>query len=70
MHSQWHYTHQHCVVCFAVHGPGEYLFAPYSVFKLVSVEWSSKISASHTLVLEVAVDNRLEEETLPLAPWY
>ena len=49
---------------------GEYLFAPYSVFTLLSVEWSDKNSAPHKLVLEAAVDNRLEEETLPLAPWY
>ena len=49
---------------------GEYLFAPYSVFTLIRVQWSEKINVPHKLVLQAATDNSIEEETLPLAPWY
>ena len=50
----------------------EFLFAPYSVFTVVSVEASARNSylAPHVITLRAAVDNRLEPEDLPLAPWY
>ena len=50
----------------------EFLFAPYSAFTVVSVEASAPNSylAPHVVTLAAAVDNRLEPEDLPLAPWY
>ena len=50
----------------------EFLFAPYSAFTVVSVAPSAPNSylAPHVITLAAAVDNRLEPEDLPLAPWY
>ena len=44
----------------------EFLFPPYSVFCVLRLERSP-----HHLIVELqaAVDNRLEPEDLPLAPW-
>ena len=53
-----------------IKGEGEYLFAPYSVFTLVSVKWSAKIKEPHHFNILAAVDNQDEGEDLPLAPWY
>ena len=43
----------------------EFLFAPYSVFTVLEVEWGSP----HRIVIQAATDNKLELEDLPLAPW-
>jgi hypothetical protein len=43
----------------------EFLFAPYSVFTVLEVEWGYP----HRVVLQAAADNKLEPEDLPLAPW-
>ena len=52
-------------------GENEYLFAPYSVFTLVSVKWSETFEASpHLFTIHAALDNKEEDECLPLAPWY
>ena len=48
----------------------EYLFAPYSVFTLQKVEWSSKLTKPHEFTIRAACDNKEEDENLPLAPWY
>ena len=50
----------------------EFLFAPYSTFTVVSFEPSPRNTylAPHVVTLAAAVDNRLESEDLPLAPWY
>ena len=53
-----------------VKGEHEYLFSPYSVFKLVSVNWSNTLRKAHEFVIEAAIDNREESENLPLTPWY
>ena len=70
--SQHEYRVQHMtfVSKTLVKGEREYLFAPYSVFTLVSVEWSTTLRKPHHFVIEAAVDNREEDERLPLAPWY
>lgn len=52
-----------------VAGEAEFLFTPYSVFTVRSVTWSADTSP-HRVVLDAAVDNKLEREDLPLAPWY
>ena len=49
---------------------GEYLFAPYSVFTLVSVRWSLEMDKPHQFTIRAAIDNKNEDENLPLAPWY
>lgn len=49
---------------------GEYLFAPYSVFTLQSVEWSEVQEIPHKLTIVAALDNKQEDENLPLTPWY
>ena len=51
-------------------GENEYLFAPYSVFELVSVKWSVKLGKPHEFVIQAAVNNKEEDENLPLTPWY
>lgn len=51
-------------------GEGEYLFAPYSVFKLLSIKWSAELSEPHEITIRPALDNKIEEEHLPLTPWY
>ena len=53
-----------------VKGEDEYLFAPYSVFQVVSCKWSDSNPDPHEIVLTAALDNKLEEDNLPLAPWY
>ena len=49
----------------------EFLFAPFSVFTVVSVHVPSKPTAGNpiVIVLEAAVDNRDEPDDLPLSPW-
>eukprot|EP00966_Prymnesium_polylepis_P197326 4572917-Prymnesium_polylepis.1 len=48
----------------------EYLFAPYSVFTVRSVQWGSGDRPKHEIDLEPVPDNLLEDNDLPLAPWY
>ena len=56
-----------------VHGEEEFLYAPYSVFTVLSVSMpaSGKANASNPIViqLQAATDNREEPEDLPLSPW-
>lgn len=56
-----------------VEGEEEFLFAPYSVFTVLSVvvPASGKANASNPIViqLQAAVDNREEPDDLPLSPW-
>ena len=51
-------------------GEGEYLFAPYSVFTLLSVKWSSQLRKPHEFTIRPAVCNQEEDENMPLSPWY
>ena len=53
-----------------IKGEYEYLFAPYSVFKLVSITWSDKLQKPHEFVVQPSVNNKEEDENLPLTPWY
>eukprot|EP00811_Abedinium_folium_P035445 NODE_8235_length_1512_cov_5.008664.p1 GENE.NODE_8235_length_1512_cov_5.008664~~NODE_8235_length_1512_cov_5.008664.p1 ORF type:complete len:470 (+),score=79.63 NODE_8235_length_1512_cov_5.008664:2-1411(+) len=50
----------------------ELLFSPYSVFTVRSVSWkdSPNYAEPHVIELDVAYDNALESEDLPLAPWH
>ena len=50
----------------------EFLFAPYSVFTVVSAAPTAPNTylAPHVITRGAAGDNRLEPEDLPLAPWY
>ena len=48
----------------------EYLFAPYSVFTVISVKWGAgTIDDPHLIELAAAPDNIGPSEDLPLAPW-
>jgi hypothetical protein len=48
----------------------EYLFAPYSVFTVLSARWGAGTDADpHVIELEAAPDNIGPSEDLPLAPW-
>ena len=48
----------------------EYLFAPYSAFTVLSAAWRAGTAAEpHVVELLAAVDNMVEPEDLPLAPW-
>lgn len=53
-----------------VPGEGEYLFSPYSAFKITNIKWGNDLTRVHEIVLQPALDNTLEPEDLPLAPWY
>lgn len=48
----------------------EYLFAPYSVFEITSVEWSQEEEVPHKICVGAAADNRKHSLCLPLAPYY
>jgi hypothetical protein len=55
-----------------VAGEEEFLFAPYSVFTVLSVTVPPVVTDDDPVVvrLQAAVDNLKEQEDLPLAPWY
>ena len=69
-HPEYRVQHMTFVSNTLIKGENEYLFAPYSAFTLVSIKWSTKVRTPHELVIQAAVDNRAEDENLPLAPWY
>mmetsp|Transcript_8651 Transcript_8651/g.20403 ORF Transcript_8651/g.20403 Transcript_8651/m.20403 type:complete len:211 (-) Transcript_8651:79-711(-) len=50
----------------------EYLFAPYSAFRIDRVEWSPTPDdrTPHRIYLTAYLDNRDAPPNLPLAPWY
>ena len=55
-----------------VQGEQEFLYAPYSVFEVVSVDWKAQPSWEdpHQVTLQVAPDNNKPADMgLPLAPW-
>lgn len=56
-----------------VKSEAEWLFVPYSVFQVVSVNWVDKDKLTykhpHTICLSVAIDNLVEDEHMPLSPW-
>jgi hypothetical protein len=53
-------------------GEREFLFVPYSVFTVESVEWEAnpKWTKPHVITLKVAIDNTHHSENLPLSPWH
>jgi hypothetical protein len=54
-----------------VKGEVEFLFAPFSVFTVVSVHVPVKPTASNpiVIVLQASIDNRDEPDHLPVSPW-
>ena len=69
-HPEYRVRHMTLVSKTLVAGEHEYLFAPYSVFTLVSVKWSVKLIEPHEFTIRAARDNKEEDECLPLSPWY
>ena len=67
---QYRVRHMAFVSKTLIPGEEEYLFAPYSVFELVSIVWSGDNDRPHEFIIHPAVDNKKENEHLPLAPWY
>eukprot|EP00669_Euglena_mutabilis_P013459 TRINITY_DN842_c0_g1_i2.p2 TRINITY_DN842_c0_g1~~TRINITY_DN842_c0_g1_i2.p2 ORF type:complete len:300 (+),score=111.86 TRINITY_DN842_c0_g1_i2:473-1372(+) len=63
-----HVNHIHNTECMEEQ---EYLFSPYSVFTVERVDWrpNPDWKDPHTIFLRAAIDNRLEPEDLPIAPW-
>jgi hypothetical protein len=55
-----------------VPGEEEFLFAPYSVFTVISLTAPPAPTDEHPVVVrwQAAVDNLKESEDLPIAPWY
>ena len=54
-------------------GESEFLFSPYSVFKVISVPDLSKAvnwMNPYVVILKAAVDNKIEPEDLPLCGWH
>jgi hypothetical protein len=54
-----------------VKGETEFLFAPFSVFTVASINVPPKPTASNPIiiVLQTSTDNRDEPEHLPVSPW-
>ena len=54
-----------------VAGEDEYLFQAYSVFTVASADFSTAgtVADPYRITLTPAIDNALEPEDLPLAPW-
>ena len=50
-----------------VTGEAEFLYAPYSCFRVEKVDYTCSV---YQIVVSAAVDNMLEPPNLPLAPWY
>ena len=69
-HAQYRVQHMSFVSKTLIPGEREYLFAPYSVFTLVSVQWSANLREPHEFTIHAAIDNKSEDENLPLTPWY
>ena len=70
-HPQYRVKHMTLVSKTLIAGEHEYLFAPYSVFTLVSVKWSEQdLINPHEFTVQAAHDNKEEDECLPLTPWY
>ena len=67
-HPEYRVKHMTFVSKTLIPGEREYLFAPYSVFTLVSVKWSVHDTIKFTI--RAARDNKEEDECLPLTPWY
>ena len=54
-----------------VAGEWEFLFAAYSAFEVLSTGWNAGTDRDpHVVHIQAAIDNRPEDENLPLAPWY
>jgi len=57
-----------------VPGEMEFLYSPYSVFKVLRTDFSAQdwteTNAHYTVVIEAALDNQVHKEDLPLAPWF
>ena len=54
-----------------VEGEFEYLFAAFSIFRVVGVSWSptpQNPATPHEITIRAAHDNSIESEDLPLAP--
>ena len=69
-HPEYRVKHMTFVSKTLVEGEEEYLFAPYSVFTLVSTLWSAELDKPHEFTIHAACDNKKEDEKLDLAPWY
>ena len=69
-HAEYRVKHMTFVSKTLIASEHEYLFAPYSVFTLVSVKWSSQLIKPHEFTIRSALDNKKEDEHLPLTPWY
>jgi hypothetical protein len=65
--------HVNCMRVTHVAGEFEYLFQAYSTFTVLEVQWSAASPATalqpHRITVLAAVDNALECEELPIAPW-
>ena len=40
------------------------------VFQISSIKWSDVNADPHEIVFQAAIDNSVENETLPLSPWF
>jgi len=72
LHPTFQCVHVNYVDRTNVPGEEEFLFAPYSVFTVISVDWKQKPTwvDPHIVHLEAAIDNILHPEDLPLSPWH
>jgi len=71
--SEFRCKHAKFVLKTEVAGEMEFLFAPYSVFKVVRADFSprdwSDRKAHYTVLIEAAIDNSVHKEDMELAPW-
>ena len=70
LQTKYHVQHMSFVSKTLIESENEYLFAPYSVFKLVSIKWSEELSDAHEFTIRATRNNKEEDEHLSLTPWY
>jgi len=72
LHPQYHSYNVSYVNHTNVISECEFLFTPYSVFTVQSVEWQQNPTwmIPHVIHLESAVDNKVESKDIPLSTWH
>lgn len=67
-----HCAHVNFIEQTNIPGEQEFLFVPYSVFKVISVEWKDNPTWSkpHVVHLEAAIDNNNHPNDLDSCPWH
>ena len=41
-----------------------------STFTVIETKWSENFTQPHEIMVQASMDNQVEDDDLPLAPWY